>query len=298
MIKQDQRIPDFFVVGAAKSGTTSLWNWLKQHPAVFVAPNLEDKEPAYYSECWGMKDRSRYLNLFSAACSKQQIGDFSTPYLTDLDSAALIAKDNPMAKIIILIRNPVDRAYSLYNWMLNNGYESLYPFEKALEAEASRMVGDQFQPEIGYSHNFFYFHSGLYTSQIEAYKAQFNDGQIKVLLLDDMILDRKGVMNDICKFLDIDTEFVPKMEAKNRGGVPWIPTLQHKLRIKARNCSGWEKAVGIRFFLICLMRLNAGRRGNPRLASQTRKDLLFRYQEEVKSLEVLINRDLDVWKRG
>ena len=296
MTKQEQRVPDFFVVGAAKSGTTSLWNWIKQHPGIFVSQNIEDKEPAYYSTFWGMKDRDRYLNLFSDASSEQQIGDFSTPYLTDPDSAALIAKDNPMAKIIIVIRNPVGRAYSLYNWMLNNGYEPVYPFERALEAEKSRMVDDQFQPEIGYRHNFFYFHSGLYTSQIEAYKSHFKEDQIKVLLLDDIISDRKEVMRDICEFLGVDKEFTPKMAPKNRGGVPWIPKLQHKLRIKARNCSAWEKAIGFRFFLSFLIKLNAGRSGTPRITIQTRENLLARYQDEIKSLEGLINRDLDSWK--
>lgn len=298
MFKQDQRVPDFFVVGAAKSGTTSLWNWMKQHPEVFVPTNIEDKEPAYYSTCWGMKDRNRYLNLFSAASNEQQIGDFSTPYLTDPDSPALIAKDNPMAKIIILLRNPVGRAYSLYNWMLNNGYESIYPFEKALEAEISRLEEDQFQPEIGYIQNFYYFHSGLYTAQIEAYKAHFQEDQIKVILLDDIISDRAFVMSDICKFLGVDTGFVPTMASKNRGGVPWIPKLQHNLRIKARNCSDWKIAVGLRFLLTLLMRLNAGRRGTPRITRQTRENLLSRYQEEIRSLEGLIKRDLDVWKQG
>ena len=270
---------------------------MKQHPGIFVPPSLEDKEPAFYSRSWGMKDRNQYLNLFSAASMEQQIGDCSTAHLTDPDSPSLIANDNPKAKIIILLRNPVDRAYSLYNWMLNNGYEPIYPFEKALEAETSRVDDSLFRPEIGYSHNYLYFRSGLYSSQIEAYKAHFPEDQIKVVFLDDIISHREGVMSGICKFLGVNTDFVPKMILKNRGGVPWIPLIQHKLRIGIKKSSGWRKAIGFRFFLVLLIRLNTGRWGTPSITFKTREELLSRYQEEIKALEVLLNRDLEVWKK-
>ncbi len=125
--------PNFFIVGAAKSGTTSMWWYLKQHRQVFMPNDELNKEPAFFSDKSSMS-LEEYLKLFEAAEEQHKvIGEVSTAYLVDPKSARRIKEFNPEAKILILLRNPVDRAYALYNWMVQEGYEYCLSFRKALK---------------------------------------------------------------------------------------------------------------------------------------------------------------------
>lgn len=161
--------PNFFIVGAAKAGTTSLWQYLRQHPDIFMPADIGWKEPSYYCDTYGVKDYDFYLALFKEAGSRKRIGKASTPYLSSLESAGRIHEACADAKIIIMLRNPVDRAFSLYKWMHRYGYENLTPFEAALDAEVqSRKDNETFIKEHSrkggstYYRDFLYFHSGLY----------------------------------------------------------------------------------------------------------------------------------------
>ena len=114
--------PNFFIVGAARCGTTSLWEYLRQHPDIYMPPVIEQKEPAFFCDLYGVEHWDFYLTLFEAGRGKKRIGEASTPYLSSPESAGQIHSVLPLAKIIITLRNPVVRAYSLYKWMHANGY--------------------------------------------------------------------------------------------------------------------------------------------------------------------------------
>ena len=132
------RPPDFFIAGAAKAGTSSLFHYLSQHPQLFLSTT--DKEPGYYCDTWGVTDPDYYFGLFAGAAPDQLLGEASTPYLSCPASPGLIQQANPAAKIIILLRNPAQRAFSLYLQMVKMGHEHLSPFEKALAREPARRV--------------------------------------------------------------------------------------------------------------------------------------------------------------
>ena len=165
------KFPNFFIAGAAKSGTTSLWRYLLQHPDIFMPSDIMYKEPAYFSDIKGMKDLNEYLSLFKNVTTEKMIGEASAAYLTSPESPERIREVVPDAKFIIMLRNPIDRAYSLYNWMACNGYEPIEIFEQALEIEeTNRYENESFKnsnPE--YYYNYLYFHSGLYSDQIKRF---------------------------------------------------------------------------------------------------------------------------------
>src|SRR5690349_8105845 len=103
------RAPNFFIVGAAKSGTTSLWQYLKQHPDIFMPPDIALKEPAYYCDTYGVEAYAAYLLMFfKDAANQKRIGEASTTYLTSPESAGKIRDAVPDARIIMLLRNPVN----------------------------------------------------------------------------------------------------------------------------------------------------------------------------------------------
>src|SRR2546423_2056748 len=129
------RLPNFFICGAAHAATTSLWHYLRQHPDIYMPPTIEQKEPAYFCDIYGTNDSDFYLSLFADADGRKRVGEASTAYLTWPASAAKIRATVPEAKIIISLRNPVERAWSLYKWMRAHDYEKIPTFAEALEAE-------------------------------------------------------------------------------------------------------------------------------------------------------------------
>ena len=150
--------PNLFVVGAARSGTTSLWQCLKRHPMIFMPEDEICKEPAYFSIKGRDLGYERYIDVFqSAKKNHKYIGEASTAYLTDPTSSKQIYEFNPNAKIIILLRNPIDRAYSLYNWMVQEGYEYSESFKKGLKLENERInkkIPNWFEPEYYWNYLF------------------------------------------------------------------------------------------------------------------------------------------------
>lgn len=197
--------PNFFIVGAAKSGTTSLWEYLRRHPDVYMPEDELYKEPCYFSTYGEAMGRENYLSLFaSAKYHKKLVGEASTAYLTDKVSAQRIFDFNPEAKIIIVLRNPVKRAYSLYNWMVQDGYEYAFSFEKALALEVRRshtVIPNYYEPQ--YYWNYMYFQSGLYYEQVKRYVDLFGQ-QVLILRFEELVKMPQSVYDRCCSFLGIE----------------------------------------------------------------------------------------------
>ncbi|MBA2556652.1 MAG: hypothetical protein H0V12_04785, partial [Chloroflexi bacterium] len=140
--------PDFFIPGAPKSGTSSMYEYLRQHPEIYL-PSL--KEPRHFcpdqdsgSDRDGLffvRDRDEYLALYAGVRGEKRIGDASVQYLYSRVAAERIREFNPDARFIVMLRNPVHMAYSLHGQRLAGGGEDIEDFGEALEAEADRREG-------------------------------------------------------------------------------------------------------------------------------------------------------------
>ncbi len=198
--------PNFFIAGAARSGTTTLWACLKEHPRVFLPPGMMEKEPAYFSSLKKSRFNTpdKYHALFNAAGGEHRwVGEASTAYLTDPKCAGKIYEYNPEARIVIILRNPVHRAYSLYNWMSREGFEYAATFEEALELESARAaktIPNYYEPE--YYYNFMYYSSGLYHEQVRRYIELFGE-RVCFLVFEDLIRDIDAVFASVCRFLQV-----------------------------------------------------------------------------------------------
>ncbi len=115
-----KKLPNFFIVGAAKSGTTSLVHYIEQHPDIYMSAV---KEPFYYVSDHGYEDFDEYAGLFSGAKNELRVGEASTGYLFDPCAAQKIKDEYRDAKIIICLRNPIDMAFSYWKYMQVNGSE-------------------------------------------------------------------------------------------------------------------------------------------------------------------------------
>ena len=194
--------PNLFILGAAKSGTTSLFNYLKPHPNIFLS-NI--KEPSFFCEDFQViKNPIKYFELFDNATNEIYLGEASHVYLTDPKVARILKSLFPDSKFILILRNPAERAYSLYNHMRRHRYESLNTFEKALRAEEKRKESIWFKnnnPQ--YFYNFLYFESGKYGSQINRYLSLFDKSQFLFIKYEEFIHNRTEGLNKIWEFLGI-----------------------------------------------------------------------------------------------
>ena len=204
--------PNFFVVGAVKCGTTSIWAHLRQHPQVFV-PAV--KEPHFFADCVAPVpkavahqhcpgDVERYQRLYQGAEKYAAIGDLSPSYLWDEDAPAKIHKVSPQAKIVIMLRDPVDRAFSHYLLKVQEGAERR-PFLKAVQE-------DYALKQKGWWISNLYVELGLYTAQVRRYMEIFGEDQVKVFLFDDLNRNPEDLFSRLCQFIGIDPALVEKSE--------------------------------------------------------------------------------------
>lgn len=293
---------DFFLVGAARAGTTTMWSLLLQTPGVYLPRPFLHKEPGYFSELTGLSSRERYLDLFRGADETHRVrGEASTAYLTDPASAGWIAREAPDARILILLRNPADRAYSLYNWMVQEGYEWLPSFDRALREERRRVSSEGFRednPE--YFYNYLYFRSGRYAEQVERYFRHFGEDRVHVALFEDLVDRPRELYREVLRFLRVPApDRMPEPSRRNPSRRPYSARLQHALRRVTRWLRrlrpGRAESKASRDFL-----LSAGLtdRAPEPLSPDRRERLLDAYSGDIRRLEELLGRDLSRWAGG
>jgi len=191
--------PNFFVVGAPRAGTTSLYEYLKQIPEVYVSPI---KEPhfftVYYRSMLPKKpihEKAKYLDLFKNVQKEKAIGDFSVSYLADPEVPNKIKKDIPYAKIIILIRNPIERAFSNYLGLLNMGLEQQSFIERIKEEQ--KLIEKNIHGEA------YVLEPGFYYKHIKRYNDVFGSKQVKVFLFEEFSKNPLQIVKKILEFLEI-----------------------------------------------------------------------------------------------
>ncbi|WP_299964597.1 sulfotransferase domain-containing protein [uncultured Roseobacter sp.] len=214
-VRSDLRMPDFVVIGAAKSGTTSLYRLLQQHPDVFVP---DAKEPEFFARdekyAAGLES---YAENFKDARPDQITGEFSTIYTLSPffpDAAARMAEHAPQAKLIYVMRQPVKRAYSFYVQILKNyqnvtndlsvhrSFEEFIDPERHANAAPRDMVFSQANAHLPDTPELCLAGSD-YLAQIDAWCAHFPRTQILFLKFEDFVTDRPGTLRQITDFLGI-----------------------------------------------------------------------------------------------
>ena len=302
--------PNFLIVGAAKAGTTALYENLKKHPEVFMTPM---KEPNFFSLenhsiTWldgtvgkGYAENfiytlDDYLSLFKNAGDKKAIGEASPMYLYDKNAAATIRGHFPEMKIIIILRNPADRAFSNFVHHLRINAETTRNFEKALKLEEERI-------KMNWWWGFHYRQAGCYYEQVKSYYNTFPEEQIKVIIYDDWLNRPEDSFKEILVFLDVDQSFIPDLKKKYK-----VSSL-----VKNNNVEDLlkviDKSVKLIRYLYPKNKRNSVKRNiaeklewmfelnryKPSLNPDMKAKLLATYEDDIKQLEKLIQKDLSRW---
>ena len=209
-----KNLPNFLIVGAAKAGTTAIYHYLQQHPQIFVSPLKETNYFALanqklefcgpgdddYVNRLSITDENAYRAQFDAVRDEVAIGEASPLYLYSSAAAARIHETVPDAKIIIILRNPIDRAYSAFLHLVRDNRECHRDFDAALAHEAEHIAA-------GWEHIWHYVAMGRYYEQVKRYFDLFPREQIKVYLYRDLRFDPCAVLRDTVSFVGADADF-------------------------------------------------------------------------------------------
>jgi hypothetical protein len=285
--------PNFLIAGAGKAGSTSLHEYLAQHPDVFMSTF---KEPNFFVRGYGYEYWNDYLALFSGARGESAIGESSTGYLCSEESPAWIKSVLGNVKTVLLLRNPARRAESLYWWMVREGYENAPNFAEALELESSRERNPDFRANCReFFPDYLYFASGLYSGQVRRFLETFGNENVRIYIFEEFAKDPRAICRDIFNFLDVDPDFKPAIAIHNEARLPVSARLQFWLRNRASRYLPFLSSRLRRKFLERLMALNTKLGSTPQRDTETEARLLERYREDIRQLEQILERDLSFW---
>ena len=291
-------LPNLLIVGAAKSGTTSLHNYLNQHPEVFMCNPKEphfliNKEIGLKRILVGIDDFQEYEKLFFAGKENKYRGESSVMYLMYPDIVIPKIKElfGDETKIIIMLRNPVDRAYSGFQHVKRYNVNETSTFEKAWEISEERYFSN---PVITPASR--YQELGLYYNQVKSYfeKLQY----VHVIIYDDYKADFKGEMHKVFDFLAIDKININIEERHMIGDWQWENDRMKKIMIKKNSLRSFLKIIIPFKSLRKMLRIKIKQSTTNKvleMKKETRQMLQEFYKEDVANLSELLDRDLNYW---
>lgn len=293
-------LPNFFLIGAARSGTTSLYNYLRHHPQVFMSPVKETNFFAFevqtrpfigptasYLAKTAIVDFEEYQGLFAGAKSAVAIGEASPRYIFTPGVPEAIFKRVPQARLIAILRDPVERAYRSYLGNLRDGWEPASSFIEAVRDEERRERENWASAVL--------LRPGYYHRHLTRYLDVFPKEQLRIYLFEDLKSDALGLGRDIFRFLGVDDDFVPDVaEQHNPTGVIENPLLRWIWRtppgprefIRSRLPKAVEKAV------YGLLKRNLVK---PDITDDVRQEVRAIFRQDTLKLQDFLQRDLAGW---
>jgi hypothetical protein len=276
MLDASAKWPNFFIVGAVRAGTTSLYEYLRRVEGVYLSAVKEprffssiDEPPAYAPP--RIRTEAEYLKLFQKARSETAIGEASPQYLCDAQAPASIHAAAPHARIVMVLRDPVERAFSHYLLHRRMGVQSLPP-ERALKNDV-------------------YLRNGLYAAAVERYLGFFGPRCVKILIFDDFIRDTSRAVQEVLDFLGVRAVAKPGDKIYNaygeaRGRLRSAIYRSVSLKIAAR------KIFSDRLRRSARENLLLGKNAKPPLPGESRAFLESFFRDDVIQLERTIGRSL------
>ena len=284
-------LPNFLVIGAEKSATTWLYNRLKEHPEIFIPETKEIHFFNKYDSNFNNKDiydennLEYYTNFFRNASQEKAIGEVTPMYLCDPYAPKRIKKILPKVKLIAILRNPIDRAYSHY-WMAKSKGHTNLSFKDIIRSKEDKFIK-----------------RGLYFKQLKKYYNLFDKNQIKIILFSEIKKDAKLVLKDVYNFLEVNSDFTnnnlnnkenSSSKYRSKFIVNFISKLSDLFRLKLNMgfVIDFFKNIGVTNFI---KNVNRKKFDYPKLDNKERQELIKYYNDHNQKLAKLINKNLDHW---
>lgn len=298
--------PNLFIVGAPKCGTTALAAYLGEHPDIFIS---DIKEPHFFSDdlpgrqCVTTLDD--YLALFAHGAGKKIVGEGSVHYLFSTVAIANILAFNPAAKLVVMLRNPVEMVHSLHGEYLHGLNENETDFERAWALQESRARGMHLPPYGKDPVLLQYRRVASYSEHVARMMRHFPKEQIKIIIYDDFKHDTRRVYAEVLDFLGVPNDGRTDFNVINSS---------HAFRIKALGVLLWRKPMILRKTWSVFKTLfgldervgqavgnwlhgkNTVTRPRRPLSAEMKARLVKEFSDDISKLEALIGRDLSHWK--
>jgi hypothetical protein len=299
------RLPDFFIVGHPKCGTTALYEMLRGHPQI----HLPVKEPWFFvaeraqaAAPTAGRSLEQYLGLFSEAGPRQRVGEATPSYLRSRTAAGRIAELQPDARIIAILREPASFLRSFHLQSVQAHIEVETEFEKALALEQRRRRGESMPAGVSRPEDLFYSDHVRYVEQLRRYHAVFPAEQVLVLIYEDFRADNEATVRRVLRFLDIEdglpVEIVqanPSSRVRSRKAEDLVDSLTHGRGATARAVKATVKTLipaGVRRRALRTIQSRAVY-GHPLPADEALMlALRRRFKGEVVALSEYLERDL------
>lgn len=296
------RKPNFYIVGGYKCGTSLMHHFLRQHSEIFMP---EVKEIYHFGSDLTFKypkvTKEEYLEFFAGGKNEKRIGDATAAYLISRNAAKEIKQFNPYAKIIIMLRNPVELIYSLHSEMVYQGYELIKDFSSAINAEDARRQGKDISSYIRCPvENLYYLKVPLFTSQVKKYFDVFGKENVHIIIFDDLKRDTAGEYRKTLQFLGVSEQFQPNFKIVN----PNKTVRSEKVRNFLKNAPHKYKQLGKILFPFRMLRgkifrgllfMNTRNVNRPSMPEKLEYELKMHFKPEVNQLSTLLKRDLTSW---
>lgn len=295
-------MPNFIVIGAPRAGTTSLYHYLLQHPQVAMSRTKETNyfaylasrsEPGYrtgLSIQWPVKSPEEYKALFRGGECKA-VGEASPLYFFAPGVARQIKTHLPDTRLVMILRNPVERAYSAYMKNCREGTET-----RSFEDRILREIN---HPEDVVCSEHYYLRAGMYFERIADYLQYFERSRLKIVFQEDLQSDPAGLMGDLFTFLGVDSGFVPDTSVRFNQSLPPLLAKRQGNRLLLKEIARRVREFIPRRVYYSLLNLkyyvNKKIIAYPRLEKQTGLLLLEQYRPDILSLQGFLGRDLSHW---
>jgi len=295
-----EKKPNFIVIGAMKAATTSLYTYLKQHPEIFMT---KVKEPMFFNnfqqennyKILGLTRKKsttleEYLTMFKDVKNEKATGEASPAYIYNQKAPQLIKEHLPNVKIIAILRQPTDRAYSNYLHSKRADRENATTFQEAIELEKKR-IKDNWSPL------YHYIEKGYYSVQLKRYYQLFPKENIRVYLFEDVVKNTTETLKDIFKFLEVDENV--EIDTSKKSNVSGIPSGLMGWILKKMRYYNLMPKFAISDYLpkfVVKLIFRSVYKPPEKLDKNLRRDITEKYyKEEINTLEKLIKRDLNSW---
>lgn len=291
--------PNFFILGAPKCGTTSLAQWLSEHPNIYMSSS---KEPHYYSrDLRNQQARTakEYAYMFKGVGMEHRaIGEASVWYLYSTEAVPNILSEVPDARFIVCLRNPVDMAYSLHGQQLVANNENIEDFFDAWKAQSARKKGKNIPAMCKDPRLLLYAQACSLGSQLERLYSICNHSQVKVIFLEDMKKDSRYVYEDVLQFLDVASDGRDHFPVVNVASERKSNVVSHmvKFSIQLGMALHIPRSRIITRIIRWLDRINQRKSSRPVMSDMVRLELESYFSKEIVLLEQMTKRDLNHWK--